>query len=372
MPEASTHPFLSQEFLSTQHSEMMCMAFVKNALHNLTLRSIVLYLIGGAIQVTPMTVLLFDLFGSVFVPKLSTTETVILSAGVFLIGICYCVFATFATTPKRFFTPTLLQTATWSFMSAVYLVAIFLTNPLEIYLLTMLSTWTQDVIVSAFLLAAIAVGQFFITRFLVGRNGMANDVVCIGFQVPLPFPQVLEKIEKIGRHPYLGWEKHYNRTSHHTFKLWVAGVNYVLLIVAPDLKHEDKTLIALANFDLFFTTIAKSPYAEDALETIKTNLTKLLKCEPAPLDDDKVIRIAENEALEPTRPRSISWARISTDVRRMIGALAALIVAMVVLWNLKILGDLLFYEFIVFLALDMVFVGVPAISEKISESRAKV
>lgn len=368
---ASKYP-LAQEFLSTQRNEMVSMGFLRDILRNLTVRSIMLYLLGGAVQVTPMAVLLFDLFGSPFVRRVSNTETAILSAAVFLVGVCYCVFATFATSPKRFFTPTFLQTATWSFLSPVYLVTIILVNPqvAQADILMILSVWIGDVLLSAFLLVVMGIGQFFIVRFLVGRNGMEGDAVYMSFQVSLPFLQVLAMIENVKDHPYLGWLKHYKRASHHTFKMWVSESNYTLLVIAPDLEHEDRTLVALANFNLFWTTIAKYPYAEDALETTKTHMTKLLKCEAMPLEHDRVLRIAKEEALEPTRPRRIGWARIDTDIKRLVGALLALVVAMLVLWTMKILPELLFYEFIIFLALDFVFVGVPAISEKISETRS--
>lgn len=203
---------------------MIGLESIKKAVQNLTVRTVTLFLLGGAIQVGPILVLLFDLTGNPAIQKLDQTETYVLTVFVFLLGVSYCVFASLAFTPKRFFTPTFLHLSTWSFLSPVLLADIILVNvPFGLSLASILSLWFTDVIYAAMLLALVAIGQFFIVRFFVGRNGTESDIVRIGFEIPLPLAKVLDKVENVGDHPYLSWEKHLDRGTHHTFKMWVSG-----------------------------------------------------------------------------------------------------------------------------------------------------
>lgn len=347
-----------------------------------TFQKVVLFLLGGALQVTLVYVLAENVFStSTAIQKLSQHDTIILALAIFMIGVVYCIGATFSFHPKRFFSPILLQLSAWSYLSVLILVILLYgfmdtqTPSSLLSLYTILVNWAANSGLMAIFLSIFGVGQFFVVRFITGRNGMESDIEVRGYVVPLKLSTVTDTIDDASEHPIAGSYRHIERNTHHLFRLARGRDldNQSLMVVRASLKNQNVTELAIANFDLYWTQIVKNDYSREIIDTKIRAFQKLLGRKLSPIKDSKatILSIARKEALAPTRPRSIRWAGITRGAIPLLLGLAAAVVVMWLMQYWNIISLEILETFLVFASIDFIFAGIPAIVDTIRQRSTK-
>jgi hypothetical protein len=300
---------------------------------------------------------------------------VYVTVALFLVGIVYSYFASFAFSPKKFFSPYRLQIVTFCYLSPVFLGAASIESFLHVgmfttYLQVLYSWFFWSAVLFGFL-AMMAIAQFFLVRILVGRDGVDDAITCIGYEAHIPYDAFIQKFRKYRNHPVFGWSGKKDRRIYQFFRYLEVADERVVLLVAPS-KDAKATRIVLATYTLMPTTILKSPYAQEMLDEAANDLKKSMPYKYTKLGaDDPLFDFAKKEGLSPTRPAWFGWTKITTSTKGMIGGLFAMLALFSGLYALNKIGWEYYATFLLFAGIDLVIVVIPALITTLREPTAR-
>jgi len=229
-----------------------------------------------------------------------------------------------------------------------------------------------DMMLTAILLAAVAVGQTFVVRFLVGLNGMESDLAYRGWQIVLPVEKAVNLMrsnEALGRLLHL--DNFRDTGGYYVLRSRSSRLTQCILLLAPAPDSPKKrTDLILFCYDLLFERITKTPVANELFEILQKHLRKMGSDKISVLPQNSALtRMGTKIALAPTMPRVLSWAGMATRAKGMSLGLGGLFVVMTILWRLGIATLELYLTVLAFVALDLILTLSPVVSERVSTTQ---
>ncbi len=330
-----------------------------------TTHGLLLYVVGAAIQSISVFLVLESLFARTNLVRFTNIQTWILLIGTYLLGVFYCVFASFTVRPKRLFSPIPLQIIVWSNLALAYLILLASPSwqnitPLD--LPSILVTWTGDILVVGVFLSVLGVTQFLGVQFLVGLNGMESDVTRIGWHISAQPDIVLRDIQAdVSLRRLLRLDYHRKQEGFVVLQSRSGRLTQVFVVIAPS---ESGTDVVFLCYDKLVESIVQSPVATELSRILETHLTTIGQPVSLPANAP-IIGLGLKFALRATMPRVVSWSGSASRWKGFTVGLLGVLAVVYFLWSFFGIGS---QEFVLtmagFTALDLIWILAPIASER--------
>jgi len=294
-------------------------------------------------------------------PSPIPTQTTILAASYFIIGLVYSVVASLSFRPKRIVQPLYVQAVTASFTPILIVALAFLRGQLDLLSVSVASF--------AFFLLALAIfgvaglGQMFIVRYLVGLNGSKQDTRWSSLLLTAKLEDVLKVLRSDEVTTALRLVLQRERGGKYAILRTISNAfEQFFLIAMQDPQNSNQTQLATVSFrQELLRGITASPSTLLEQMRAKTLIGVLQNAGIVFRDGDASEALFEvyAHALEPTQAKILIFRSYPPHVKAITIGVLSLFGIFSGLWYFGLIKQDLFETFVLFATLSLIFEFLP-------------